>query len=297
MIMKLSLKSFILVNIILCLVGVVSILIGIIATGLLAKSLLDAVGIGLLAAGAVNIVDRSLTLEPPPIPLQGIEVAAEKRIALPQEIIDLKYAADKVDIIGVSLTHVLDEIINDPRQRIIDRLLKHNLQLRLFMVHPASEYLKQRAREDNNQDIVELVRNQKYSVELCVKFFDQLSEAYKSASKAKTLNRHLTGSLQIKLLDFCPYISIYRIDEEDIYWGLYTSDKAGVNLPLFRTSANQNPTLYKHLHQHIHGLMDRDVKYPDLVSMTEMGRPILNSDLAVKTLGSTQLPLHHKKRA
>ncbi len=281
--MKLSLRSFILVNVILCLVGVVSVFYGIITSDVLFKSLLQAVGIGLLAAGAVNIVDRSLTLEPPPVPQQSVEVVAEKRIATPQEILDLKYDADKVDIIGVSLTHVLEEMINDPRQRIIDRLLKHNLQLRLFMVHPASEYLKQRAHEDK-QDVAELVSNQKHSVELCVKFFDQLNEAYKSASKAKTLNKHLTGSLQIKLLDFCPYITIYRIDEEDIYWGLYTSDKAGVNLPSFRTSSSQDPSLYKHLHQHIHGLMDRDVKYPDLVSMTEMGRPILNNDLAEKTL-------------
>ena len=282
--MKLQLKYFIVVNIGLCLVGVVCILIGIIVADLLLKPLLEAIGIGLLAAGAVNILDRSLTLEPPPVPIQRVEVVSERRIATPQDILNLKYEAAKVDIIGVSLTHALEEIINDPRQKIINRLLKHNLQLRLFMVHPCSEYLKQRAREDK-QDIVELVNSQKHSVQLCVKLFDQLSEAYKAATTAKTLNTHLTGNLQIKLLDFCPYMSIYRINEGDIYWGLYTSDKSGVNLPLFRTSASQDPTLYKHLHQHIHGLMERDVKYPDLVSMSELGRPILGESLVAEILG------------
>ena len=172
--MKLQLKYFIVVNIGLSLVGVVCILMGIIVGDTLLKPLLEAIGIGLLAAGAVNILDRSLTLEPPPVAIPRIEVVTERRIATPQDILNLKYEAAKVDIIGVSLTHALEEIINDPRQKIINRLLKHNLQLRLFMVHPFSEYLKQRAREDK-QDIVELVNSQKHSVELCVKLFDQLS--------------------------------------------------------------------------------------------------------------------------
>ena len=281
--MKLQLKYFVAVNFGFCLVGVVCILTGIIVLDVLLKPLLQAIGIGLLAAGAVNILDRSLVLEPPPIPTQRIEVVAERRIATPQDILNLKYDASKVDIIGVSLIHALEEFNNDPRQKIINRLLKHNLQLRLFMVHPDSEYLYQRAREDK-VGMGELVKSQKRSVELCVKFFEQLSDAYNLASNAGTLDTHMTGSLQIKLLDFCPYLSIYRIDETDIYWGLYTSDKSGVNLPLFKTCANHDPSLYKQLHQHIHGLMERDVKYPDLVSMTEMGRPILNDDLVSNIL-------------
>lgn len=289
--MKLQLKYFVAVNMGLCLVGVVSILTGIIVLDVLLKPLLQAIGIGLLAAGAVNILDRSLVLEPPPVPVQRIEVVAERRIATPQEILNLKYDASKVDIIGVSLIHALEEFNNDPRQKIINRLLKHNLQLRLFMVHPASEYLHQRAREDK-VGIGELIKSQKRSVELCVKFFEQLSDAYNSAIKAGTLDTHMTGSLQIKLLDFCPYMSIYRINEADIYWGLYTSDKSGVNLPLFRTCATQDPGLYKQLHQHIHGLMERDVKFPDLVSMSEMGRPILNDDLVSNILEPSPVLVH-----
>ena len=95
----------------------------------------------------------------------------------------------------------------------------------------------------------------------------------------------MTGSLRIKLMDFCPYQTIYRIDDEDIYWGLYTSATSGVDLPMFKTSIGQDPILYKHLHQHIHGLLERDSKYPDLVNMPEMNEPALNEELATGILG------------
>ena len=285
--MKLRLKYFIAVNIGFCSVGVILILIGIINGGTIARPMLEALGIGLLAAGAVNILDRAVTLvppPPPPVPVQRVEVAAETRIAIPESILDMKYKAAKVDLIGISLTHFLEEQINDPRHRIINRLLLNNLRLRVYMVHPESKYLEQRAREDK-WDISELVRRQKKGVELCVQFYEQLHSAYEAAKQNGTLNTHLTGRLQIKLLDFCPYITIYRIDEEEIYWGIYTSDTTGINLPLFKTCASTDAAFYKKLHQHIHGLMERDLRYPDLVSMPEMGEPVLNKKMADKILG------------
>jgi len=281
--LKLKRLYFFAVNVLIAVVGLLLISWGIILGGSFVRPFLEAIGIGLLVAGAVNILDRSLTLEALPPPLQRIEVVAEKRSATPQYISDLKYKAAKVDIIGISLNHFIKELVNDPKQEIINRLLKHNLQLRLFLVHPNSKYLEQRAREDK-EDISDLIKRQKHAVELCVKFYEQLRDSYRLADETRTLDTHLTGSLQIKLLDFCPYMSIYRIDEEDIYWGLYTSDTAGLNLPLFKTSATNDLALHKYLHQHIHGLMERDMKYPDLVSMREMGEPTLNQKLVDQIL-------------
>lgn len=281
--MKLRLKYFVAVNIGFCTVGVISILIGIINGGMIARPLLESLGIGLIAAGAVNILDRAITLAPQPLPLSRIEVVAETRLTIPESILDSKYKAAKVDLIGISLTHFLEEQIDDPRHKIINRLLFNNLRLRVYMVHPDSKYLEQRAHEDK-WEISELVRRQKKGVELCVKFYEQLHNAYQTARQNGTLNTHLTGKLQIKLLDFCPYLTIYRIDEQDIYWGIYTSDTSGINLPLFKTSASIDPALHKNLHQHIHGLMERDLKYPDLVSMPEMGEPVLNQKLVSEIL-------------
>lgn len=278
---KHNLRYFIAVNVSLGLVGIIFVLFGILLRAALLSPLLDALGIGILAAGAVNILDRVVDFDPPP---QRIEVVAEKRNRPPSEIHELKYQAAKVDLIGVSLTHVLKEFTGNPGQgRIIERLLNHNLQLRLFMVHPHSRFLAQRAIEDGIET-AELVRRQKDAVQLCVDFYRRLCEAYDRASDANQLDKHMTGRLQIKLLDFCPYLTIYRLNEDIIYWGLYTTDKSGVNLPLFKTSTSHDPVLYRHLYQHIHGLMERDKKYPDLVGMPDLGRPGLNEKVLADAL-------------
>ena len=289
--MKLRLKYFISVNVGFGLAGVIFIFLGISNGGQIAKPLLEAIGVGLLAAALVNILDRAITLEPtplPPEPIQRIEVTAEKRLVTPQAIWDLKYQTPKVDIVGISLTHALEEIVDDPSQKIIDRLLKHNLQMRLFFVHPESPYLHQRAAEDK-RGLTELINRQKRVVQLSLSFYNQLSSAYELAKNAGTLNTHATGSLQIKLLEFCPYVSMFRLGEDDIYWGLYTSGTQGVNLPLFKTNSTTDPSLYKHLHQHIHSLLERDVKYPSLVSMSQMGKPSVNQEVINSILGPDAL--------
>jgi hypothetical protein len=209
---------------------------------------------------------------------QGIEVVVNQRIATPQDILDLKYKAFKVDIVGVSLNHVLEELVENNGARIISRLLSHNLRLRLFMMHPNSPYLSQRAIEDN-RPYDKMVERQKRNVELCVEFYNHLKSRYNDAKAAKMLDTHTLGSLQIKLLSFCPYISLYRIDEDLIFWGLYTSGKPGLELPLYKTSRSTDDMMYRHLHQHIYGLLERDKCYPDLVSMVSMGEPELDNDV------------------
>jgi hypothetical protein len=282
--MKLKLYFFIAINVILGLVGALLIFWGIIDKGEIARPFLESIGVGFIAAGFVNIFDRALTLEPPPVLKQRIEVITEKRNTTPQEIHDRKYQAAKVDLIGISLTHILREFTSDPGQKkIIDRLLNNNLQLRLFMVHPHSKYLEQRALEDDIE-IAKLIEKQKTAVKLCVDFYEKLNAAYDAAANNNQLDIHMTGHLQIKLMDFCPYVTIYRLNEEDIYWGLYTSDKAGVNLPLFKTSSSQDAVLYRHLYQHIHGVMERDKKYPDLVCMPDLGKPVLNKKVLADAL-------------
>ena len=183
-----------------------------------------------------------------------------------------------MDIIGITLNHAVEELTKNGGKQIIENLLFHNLQLRLFMVHPHSEYLKQRAVEDND-DYIDLVNRQIETINGCVKFYHLLKKRYDAEKKAGRLDTRFTGTLQIKLLDFCPYISVFRINDDQIYWGLYTSGVTGLNMPLYQTTTKRDPSLYAQLHDHIHGLTDRDKKYPDLISMTNVGAPVL--DMAV----------------
>jgi hypothetical protein len=277
---KLKFPYFIFVNLFLCLVGIVLILVGIIQGGEINQPLLESIGLGLIAAGVVNILDRSFSVEPtkqppaappPPSAKEMIVLAAYKRSSTPPEIFDLKFDAVKVDVIGVTLNYVIDELQKSYGEKVISNLLNNNLQLRLFMVHPDSQFLKQRALEDC--DSYERLRDRQVeAVEKCVKFFHKLNARY----DVKKVDTRFKGTLQIKLLDFCPYITIYRINDDRIYWGLYSSGTTGMNLPLFLTTPDRDPDLYGHLHDHIHGLIEHDTKYPDLVTMTKVGLPELN---------------------
>ena len=104
---SLKLKYYIAVNVSLVLLAIILVLISFSIDDRISKPILDALGIGLVASGAVNVLDRSLTLEspppPPPTPIERIRVEAEKRNAVPEYIYDRKYSSQKVDILGVSL--------------------------------------------------------------------------------------------------------------------------------------------------------------------------------------------------
>ena len=277
--MKLKIRQFVLANLVIGLAGIIGILSGILIGGSFVQPLLESIGIGLLAAALVNLLDRVLILE---APVQRIEVVAEQRNAIPDQILDRKFKAKKVDIIGVSLNHFLYELTRDSGKVIISRLLQHNLQLRIFLVNPASKYLEQRAFEDN-EERNELVEHQKEAVKDCIKFYEHLLGSYNALKKAGKLDTHLTGSLQIILLDCCPYVTVYRVDD-DIYWGVYTSNKSGVDLPLFKTSLVQDPILFNHLHEHIHGLIGIENKYPRLVNMPNYEGPTLAKNVAEDAL-------------
>ena len=90
--MKLKLSFFIMVNLFIAALRVICILVGLLLGGRVLLPLLEAVGTGLLAAAGVNLLDRSLSLEAPDS-RQRVQVVAETRTNLPDEIVDLKCTA------------------------------------------------------------------------------------------------------------------------------------------------------------------------------------------------------------
>jgi hypothetical protein len=282
--MKFAKPVILLINIVIALVGVILIVVGNLPAFVSAQSLFEAIGTSLIAAGGVNFLDRVFNEQ---ARADGTTMAAAARVAIPRTVFSRKYKAEKVDLVGVSLLEALQEIVNDPNQGMINRVLFEHVRLRLIFSHPLSSFITQRALEDNTSKD-SLVSRQKESVTLAILFYKRLCDRYEMALKNGSLNPRRIGSVEIKLLDFCPHITIDRADDE-IYWGLYMSHTTGLESPMFVTSKEENYALYDHLKQHFDSLLKKNLSSSDstLVRMV-VGPPSINREMVESILGKEQ---------
>jgi hypothetical protein len=251
--------------------------------------LFEALGIGLIATGGVNILARWLEEKPT---LVGIKMIANTRNMVDARIHERKFSADKIEATGITLANFLQELSNN--SKVVDRILNDNVRLRLAFVHPESPFLIQKFIEDNTTSAEgqkASLKKQIISVENCILFYKLLCARYQSALKGSA-HPGSRGVIQIKLLQFCPHITIERYDK-DIYWGLYTADAAGEYAPMFLTSLDDNYVLYDKLKKHFNSLFAKDfsgvgAQSNVLISM-ESSEPVLNHELAEKILGKERL--------
>lgn len=211
-----------------------------------------------------------------------IKVITHSRVSFDRHIHTLKHRARKIDMAGISLAGILDEIVHDPNQEMIDRVVNEDIRFRMIFVHPKADYLKQRWVEDEKSNLEELCAIQKHSVELCIRFYKQLTDYYQSAKNSPLKPQ---GRLKIKLTKFCPYFSIERYDST-LYWGLYTSDSSGVYAPVFLVTLKDNYLLFDKFRKHYIDLLRKNFDEEDLYLIRmEGGAPNLNLPLAEEILG------------
>lgn len=284
--MKISRIAIFFINLSAILGGIILILVSASLIQEIWKTLFDSIGISLIATGGVNMLAQFFIERPQ---VAGARMISPTRNTLDRAIHERKYRADKIEAVGVSLSGFLHELSNNAKMA--ERVLFSNTRLRLIFVNPLSPYLAQRAIEDNMGHGAEalLRRKQLQSVECCIQFYKCLQGHYQSALRENPHIRPL-GVVQVKMTDFCPYLTIERYDN-DIYWGLYTTDTAGEFAPMFLTNRDENYLLYDKLKNHFVALLNKDPmndtspKDNFLIKM-ESGEPWLNRDLAEKLLGN-----------
>ncbi len=287
--MKFSKVTIVFINLSVILGGIVLVFISAAVGQNVWGKLCEALGISFLATGGVNIVAQWLVEKPTVV---GVKMVANTRNVLDAKIHNKKYKADKIEAAGVTLANFLQELSNNTQ--LIDRILYDNVRLRLAFIHPESHFLIQKFIEDNitsEEGKKASLKKQINSVENCILFYKLLCARYQLALKNNPQARP-SGIIQIKLLQFCPHITIERYDN-DIYWGLYTADMAGEYAPMFLTSLDENYVLYDKLKKHFDSLFHKD--FPDalaqsnvLISM-ESSEPVLDRELAEKILGKERL--------
>lgn len=282
-------KNALLINTIVALIGIIFVLLSVLTNNSMVKEFSVAIGIGLFAAGGVNILNTLFVQEEKEEATISKMIAGERKSAQEWDF-ERKYHAEKVDIIGISLLDCLLEIVNDPGQKMIDRVLFNRTRLRLVFVHPNAQYLTQRAIEDKVTED-SLRTRQRQSVKLSVAFYKLLNEAYKKAKRHDKLNSKRLGSIEIKLIEFCPYMTVNRADDE-ILWGLYTSDTAGINSPMFQVTEKNN-ILFRCLKNHIYALLERNLTPGGDYYLVRMinGAPVLNKKLVLEILEAEKLDM------
>jgi len=253
MIKKLDRKHILIINVVVAIVGGSILILGFSIHESVWRVLIEATGTSLIATGFVNFLDKLLVEAQESV---DIEIVSMRRARPNRSIYGLKYSAQKVDILGVSLADVLKEFTRDSKREMVDCVLKQSTRLRLLLVHPDSKFLVQRASEDHIT-WEELHERQLKSVEMIVKFYKILLDEYQREERAGSLRTRNVGSVEIDLIDVCPYISLFRTDNE-IYWGLYTSHKTGEETPLFFSKKMDKEGMFENLKDHFYGLLPKD---------------------------------------
>ncbi len=126
-------------------------------------------------------------------------------------------------------------------------------------MHPKAAFLHQRSAEDGDHDLALLLARQTDSIKHCIRMYKVLENQLKEERKHNPQFEPL-GTLVVKLIEACPYISYERYDK-DIYWGLYTSDLPGNASPIFLTTS-KDEDMYEKLKAHFLTLLQNG--YEDL---------------------------------
>ena len=279
---KFDRKYILIINLVVTVIGGGVVILSINLLESVMRILTEAIGTGLIATGLVNFFDKFFVEAQEET---DIDIVSMRRARPDRAIYGLKYKAEKVDILGVSLADVLKEISRDSRHEMVERVLKQSTRFRLLFIHPDSSFLIQRAAEDHiSWD--ELHDRQVKSVEMAVKFYRLLLEAYNREDKADTLRTSNVGSVEICLINTCPYISLFRADNS-MYWGLYTAHKTGEETPLFFSKKMDREGMFEILKDHFYGLLPKEkAENPYLLKMIIKDQPpILNRSLANQILG------------
>lgn len=230
-------------------------------------SLLMALGTALFAACFVNIIMQLCKEKEPEEPARFI---TNERINLTNFY---RRSRSEVrhhhDLLSIAVAGALKDIAHD--DRFIDRILRDRLKVRLLFLNPNSDFVRQRATEDQ-LTVAEVYEELAASVALAVEIGEKLRARHAELKRNRLLNESDEGSFEVRLYDGCPYMTLFRADDE-LIWGLYTAEKRGVNSPAFR-SVRGGSVLAGQLEGHFNVIWERS-KSTSLVRYLEQNTPVV----------------------
>lgn len=263
-----------LIDLVVVMSGVIFLLVMESAAGVTIRNLFQAIGTGLVAAGFISYLFR---ISHTPREHAGVQIVAEDRLSLENEYVRLKRTAREIDIVGIALSHALGDLVGDPNQRVLHRVLFERAKVRLLFLSPTAPYVEQRAAEDG-VPVTELQTNLRNSIRTSVEVYERLRKLYESAVETRQVAIDKTGSFEIRIMNMCPYCTIHRTDDL-ILWGIYTAAAKGFDCAVLRVDKQQD-LLFSQLCSHFDALWNK--------SLSEEG----DSDFVVRYHASEGLKLN-----
>lgn len=231
------------------------------------SSLLMALGTGLFAACFVNIIMQLCREQEPEEP---VKLLSGERINLTKFYRTTRSGARRHhDLLSIAVAGALKDISRD--DHLLDRILRDRLKVRLLFLNPLSDFVRQRAVEDQIS-VADVYKELSASIDMAVEIGEKLKARYAELKRNKSLSEADEGSFEVRLYDGCPYLTIFRADDE-IVWGLYTAEKRGVNSAAFR-SKKGGSMLSGQLESHFDAIWERS-RSACLVRYLEQNDPVV----------------------
>lgn len=215
-----------------------------------------------------------------------VRVLADNRKVLDADYRERKYSARNVDILGMALSGALIEVANDQDHRLLRRVLFDGAQVRMIFITPTSEYVRQRAIEDGDS-LVQLQGLLKNSVLHTREVYERFGRLYQQEEQIGHIRPTSMGSLEIRVIDFCPHFTIYRTDDS-ILWGIYTATTRGLYSSVLQVQKSHD-ALFRQIVGHFDSLwkiggLNRNPDETFLLKCDSYMPPILNEKLVDELL-------------
>lgn len=216
-----------------------------------------------------------------------VRIVTSNRRLLDKEYRERKLTARTIDIVSMALSSALDEIATDPNCALLKRILYDNAQVRLMFVTPTSPCVLQRAAEDGDS-VAGLQAKLKDAVRRVVQIYELLKRLFDEEKQRGNIRPDRMGSLEIRVLDFCPHFTIYRTDNS-VLWGIYTATNLGLYSAVLQVKKSHED-LFQQMIQHFDSLwkfpsLERAAEESYLISCHCHVQPMLNEKLVNELLG------------
>ena len=265
-------------------IGIIIVLLALIITNKIFESLSNAIGTGLISSGFVALLLLFINNEEDH---KYMKIISTDRSTLDGKYKKRSYSAKEIDIIGIALSGVMNELATDESERLLKHILYENAKVRLMFLSPESEYTRQRALEDGVTE-KDFLKGLNETLINTLKLYNRINKIYNSEYSKKSIKRDKMGTLEIKITDMCPHLTIYRTDN-NIAWGLYTAASKGIYSTAMEVN-NKQKKIFEELKKHFDRLWDNSLCYCNsensLFKIYDPNGLIINENMYSKLLGA-----------